>query len=79
MSRKAAKENTPETQERKAANLAALNSMASLMGRGGKRSGAGRPKSGKVKLTVHVLPSTAKALGDKPGAAIDRLAANISA
>lgn len=43
--------------------------------RGGKREGAGRPKSGKIKLTVHILPETRAALGDKPGEAIDALAA----
>ncbi len=35
--------------------------------------GAGRPKSGKIKLTVHILPETRAALGDKPGEAIDAL------
>jgi hypothetical protein len=35
--------------------------------------GAGRPSLGKVKMTVHVLPSTRAALGDKPGEAIDAL------
>lgn len=75
MSRKAAKKNTPEERERKAANLAALNSMVQLMGRGGKRENAGRPKSGKVKLTVHVLPETKAALGERPGEAIDALVA----
>lgn len=43
------------------------------MGRGGKREGAGRPASGKVKMTVHVLPATRAALGNKPGEAIDAL------
>jgi hypothetical protein len=33
--------------------------------------GAGRPALGKVKLTVHILPSTRAALGDKPGAVLD--------
>jgi hypothetical protein len=33
--------------------------------------GAGRPALGKVKLTVHILPSTRSALGDNPGAKID--------
>ena len=33
--------------------------------------GAGRPKSGKVKLTVHVLPETRATLGDRPGEKID--------
>lgn len=42
-------------------------------GRGGKRNGAGRKESGKVKMTVHVTPETRAALGDKPGEAIDAL------
>lgn len=33
--------------------------------------GAGRPSLGKVKLTVHILPETRAALGDKPGAVLD--------
>ena len=33
--------------------------------------GAGRPALGKVKLTVHILPSTRAALGNKPGAVLD--------
>jgi hypothetical protein len=33
--------------------------------------GAGRPALGKVKLTVHILPETRAALGDKPGAVLD--------
>lgn len=33
--------------------------------------GAGRPALGKVKLTVHILPATRAALGDKPGAVLD--------
>jgi hypothetical protein len=33
--------------------------------------GAGRPSLGKVKLTVHILPATRKALGDKPGEVLD--------
>lgn len=33
--------------------------------------GAGRPSLGKVKMTVHILPSTRKALGDKPGEVLD--------
>ena len=33
--------------------------------------GAGRPPLGKVKLTVHILPATRKALGDKPGEVLD--------
>ncbi len=36
-----------------------------------RKAGAGRPSLGKVKLTVHVLPSTRAALGDKPGAVLD--------
>jgi len=39
---------------------------------GGRRPGAGRPVSGKVKLTCHVLPETRAKLGGKPGEAIDR-------
>ena len=39
---------------------------------GGRRPGAGRPTSGKIKLTVHILPETRAKLGDKPGEAIDR-------
>ena len=39
---------------------------------GGRRPGAGRPTSGKVKLTVHILPETRAKLGAKPGEAIDR-------
>jgi hypothetical protein len=35
------------------------------------KPGAGRPRSGKVKLTVHIMPATREKLGDKPGAAID--------
>lgn len=35
--------------------------------------GAGRPKSGKIKLTVHILPETRTALGSKPGESIDAL------
>jgi hypothetical protein len=38
---------------------------------GGRRPGAGRPVSGKVKLTVHILPETRAKLGDKPGKKID--------
>ena len=37
--------------------------------------GGGRKKSGKVKLTVHVLPATRAALGNQPGEMIDRLLA----
>ena len=33
--------------------------------------GAGRPALGKVKLTVHILPATRAALGNKPGAVLD--------
>jgi len=33
----------------------------------------GRPSLGKVKLTCHVKPETRKALGEKPGEAVDRL------
>jgi hypothetical protein len=33
--------------------------------------GAGRPALGKVKLTVHILPSTRTALGNKPGEVLD--------
>lgn len=40
--------------------------------RGGRRPGAGRPPSGKVKLTCHVTPETRAKLGDKPGEVIDR-------
>jgi len=36
-----------------------------------RKEGAGRPSLGKVKLTVHILPSTRAALGERPGAAID--------
>lgn len=39
---------------------------------GGRRPGAGRPTSGKVKLTVHILPETRAKLGAKPGEAIDK-------
>lgn len=39
---------------------------------GGSRPGSGRPVSGKVKLTVHILPETRAQLGAKPGEAIDR-------
>jgi hypothetical protein len=41
--------------------------------RGGPQPGSGRPKSGKIKMTVHVLPETRVALGVKPGEAIDKL------
>jgi hypothetical protein len=33
--------------------------------------GAGRPSLGKVKMTVHILPATRKALGTKPGEVLD--------
>lgn len=36
-----------------------------------RKPGAGRPSLGKVKLTVHILPVTRKALGDKPGLVLD--------
>ena len=36
-----------------------------------RKEGAGRPLLGKVKLTVHILPETRAALGDKPGAVLD--------
>lgn len=35
--------------------------------------GAGRPSLGKVKLTVHVLPSTRAALGARPGKKLDEV------
>lgn len=38
-----------------------------------RKPGAGRPKSGKVKMTVHILPATREALGPKPGERIDAL------
>jgi hypothetical protein len=38
-----------------------------------RKPGAGRPKSGKVKMTVHILPTTREALGSKPGERIDAL------
>jgi hypothetical protein len=47
--------------------------MTTTKKRGGAQPGSGRPRSGKVKLTVHVLPETRAALGAKPGEAIDRL------
>lgn len=47
--------------------------------RGGKRPGSGRPKSGKIKLTVHVLPETRAKLGKKPGEVIDRMAKGLDA
>ena len=36
-----------------------------------RKPGAGRPSLGKVKLTVHILPATREALGDKPGVVLD--------
>ena len=36
-----------------------------------RKIGAGRPSLGKVKLTVHILPATRQALGDKPGEVLD--------
>lgn len=36
-----------------------------------RKPGAGRPKSGKVKMTVHILPATRRTLGDKPGEVLD--------
>lgn len=36
-----------------------------------RKPGAGRPSLGKVKMTVHILPMTRKALGDKPGEVLD--------
>lgn len=36
-----------------------------------RKPGAGRPSLGKVKLTVHILPATRRALGDKPGEVLD--------
>ena len=38
-----------------------------------KKHAGGRPSLGKVKLTCHVKPETRKALGPKPGEAVDRL------
>ena len=42
--------------------------------RGGKRPNAGRkpPEVQKVRLSTWVLPSTKAALGDKPGAKLDK-------
>ena len=34
-----------------------------------RKPGAGRPS--KVKMTVHILPATRQALGDKPGEVLD--------
>ena len=50
-----------------------MSAKKTTKGRGGKRPGAGRKESGKVKMTVHVTPETRAALGDKPGEAIDAL------
>lgn len=36
-----------------------------------RKPGAGRPRLGKVKMTVHILPATRQALGDKPGEVLD--------
>lgn len=36
-----------------------------------RKPGAGRPSLGKIKMTVHILPETRKALGDKPGEVLD--------
>lgn len=36
-----------------------------------RKPGAGRPGLGKVKMTVHILPSTREALGSKPGEVLD--------
>lgn len=36
-----------------------------------RKPGAGRPSLGKVKMTVHILPATRQALGDKPGEVLD--------
>lgn len=41
--------------------------------RGGKRPGAGRKPSGKVRLQCWVLPETKVALGKRPGPVIDSL------
>jgi hypothetical protein len=38
---------------------------------GGRRPGAGRPVSGKVKLTCWIKPETRERIGDKPGEKID--------
>ena len=40
--------------------------------RGGPRPNAGRPFSGKVKLTCWIKPETRAKLGAKPGEVIDR-------
>lgn len=36
-----------------------------------RKPGAGRPSLGKIKMTVHILPATRQALGDKPGGVLD--------
>lgn len=36
-----------------------------------RKPGAGRPKSGKIKMTVHILPATREALGSRPGEVLD--------
>ena len=36
-----------------------------------RKPGAGRPSLGKVKMTVHILPATRQALGDRPGEVLD--------
>ncbi|NDF13545.1 MAG: hypothetical protein EB060_12125 [Proteobacteria bacterium] len=36
-----------------------------------RKPGAGRPSLGKVKMTVHILPATRQALGNKPGEVLD--------
>ncbi len=36
-----------------------------------RKPGAGRPSLGKIKMTVHILPATRQALGDKPGEVLD--------
>ena len=41
--------------------------------RGGKRPGAGRKPSGKVRLQCWVEPETKAALGPKPGPKIDEM------
>lgn len=38
-----------------------------------RKPGAGRPALGKIKLTVHILPSTRAALGAKPGKKLDEI------
>jgi len=45
-------------------------------GRGGKRTNSGRHALGKVKVTMHVLPSTREVLGSTPGAVVDAMVAN---